>query len=350
MDDGSETTDTKSRDRVAKWWTLREDGRIRCNLCPRACTLRDGQRGFCYTRMAQGQKMVLDTYGRCSGLGIDPIEKKPLYHFLPGSQVLSFGTAGCNLNCRFCQNWDISEARENDRLTTAVSPGEIADLAVHYGAQSVAFTYNDPTIFAEYAIDTARDCHVEKLRTVAVSAGYISAEPRREMYAEMDGANLDLKGFTEDFYWHLTGAHLHDVLETIAYVCNETECWVELTTLLIPGHNDYDEEIQKLSKWIVDNVGPDVPLHFSAFHPDWKMRDVPRTPAITLQRAREIARSEGVRFVYIGNIRDREGGTTFCPGCGAALIVRDWFDVCENTVGESGQCPRCATVLPGVWA
>lgn len=350
MDDGSETTDTKSRDRVAKWWTLREDGRIRCNLCPRACTLRDGQRGFCYTRMAQGQKMVLDTYGRCSGLGIDPIEKKPLYHFLPGSQVLSFGTAGCNLNCRFCQNWDISEARENDRLTTAVSPGEIADLAVHYGAQSVAFTYNDPTIFAEYAIDTARDCHVEKLRTVAVSAGYISAEPRREMYAEMDGANLDLKGFTKDFYWHLTGAHLHDVLETIAYVCNETECWVELTTLLIPGHNDYDEEIQKLSKWIVDNVGPDVPLHFSAFHPDWKMRDVPRTPAITLQRAREIARSEGVRFVYIGNIRDREGGTTFCPGCGAALIVRDWFDVCENTVGESGQCPRCATVLPGVWA
>lgn len=350
MGDGFETTDMKSRDRVAKWWTLREDGRIRCDLCPRACTLRDGQRGFCYTRMAQGQKMVLDTYGRCSGLGLDPIEKKPLYHFLPGSQVLSFGTAGCNLNCRFCQNWDISKARENDRLTTAVSPGEIADLAVHYGAQSVAFTYNDPTIFAEYAIDTARACHIEKLRTVAVSAGYICAEPRREMYAEMDGANLDLKGFTEDFYWHLTGAHLHDVLETIAYVCNETECWVELTTLLIPGHNDYDGEIQKLSKWIVDNVGPDVPLHFSAFHPDWKMRDVPRTPASTLQRAREIARGEGIRFVYIGNIRDREGGTTFCPGCGDSLIVRDWFDVCENTVGESGQCPRCATVLPGVWA
>ena len=350
MGDGFETTDMKSRDRVAKWWTLREDGRIRCDLCPRACTLRDGQRGFCYTRMVQGQKMVLDTYGRCSGLGLDPIEKKPLYHFLPGSQVLSFGTAGCNLNCRFCQNWDISKARENDRLTTAVSPGEIADLAVHYGAQSVAFTYNDPTIFAEYAIDTARACHIEKLRTVAVSAGYISAEPRREMYAEMDGANLDLKGFTEDFYWHLTGAHLHDVLETIAYVCNETECWVELTTLLIPGRNDSGEEIRNLSKWIVDNVGPDVPLHFSAFHPDWKMRDVPRTPASTLQRAREIARGEGIRFVYIGNIRDREGGTTFCPGCGDSLIVRDWFDVCENTVGESGQCPRCATVLPGVWA
>lgn len=350
MGDGFETTDMKSRDRVAKWWTLREDGRIRCDLCPRACTLRDGQRGFCYTRMAQGQKMVLDTYGRCSGLGLDPIEKKPLYQFLPGSQVLSFGTAGCNLNCRFCQNWDISKARENDRSTTAVSPGEIADLAVHYGAQSVAFTYNDPTIFAEYAIDTARTCHAEKLRTVAVSAGYICAEPRREMYAEMDGANLDLKGFTEDFYWHLTGAHLHDVLETIAYVCNETECWVELTTLLIPGHNDSDAEIRNLSKWIVENVGPDVPLHFSAFHPDWKMRDVPRTPASTLQRAREIARGEGIRFVYIGNIRDREGGTTFCPGCGDSLIVRDWFDVCENTVGESGQCPRCATVLPGVWA
>ena len=350
MGDGFETTDMKTRDRVAKWWTLREDGRIRCDLCPRACTLRDGQRGFCYTRMVQGQKMVLDTYGRCSGLGLDPIEKKPLYHFLPGSQVLSFGTAGCNLNCRFCQNWDISKALENDRLTTAVSPGKIADLAVHYGAQSVAFTYNDPTIFAEYAIDTARACHAEKLRTVAVSAGYICAEPRREMYAEMDGANLDLKGFTEDFYWHLTGAHLHDVLETIAYVCNETECWVELTTLLIPGRNDSGEEIRNLSKWIVENVGPDVPLHFSAFHPDWKMRDVPRTPASTLQRAREIARGEGIRFVYIGNIRDREGGTTFCPGCGDSLIVRDWFDVCENTVGESGQCPRCATVLPGVWA
>ncbi|WP_311498171.1 AmmeMemoRadiSam system radical SAM enzyme [uncultured Mobiluncus sp.] len=349
MGDGFETTDMKSRDRVAKWWTLREDGRIRCDLCPRACTLRDGQRGFCYTRMAQGQKMVLDTYGRCSGLGLDPIEKKPLYHFLPGSQVLSFGTAGCNLNCQFCQNWDISKARENDRLTTAVSPGEIADLAVHYGAQSVAFTYNDPTIFAEYAIDTARACHTEKLRTVAVSAGYICAEPRREMYAEMDAANLDLKGFTDDFYWHLTGAHLRDVLETIAYVCNETECWVELTTLLIPGHNDSDTEIRNLAKWIVENVGPDVPLHFSAFHPDWKMRDVPRTPAKTLQRAREIAQGEGIRFVYIGNVRDREGGSTFCPGCGASLIVRDWFNVCENTVGESGQCPRCATVIPGVW-
>ena len=349
MGDGFETTNMKSRDRVAKWWTLREDGRIRCDLCPRACTLRDGQRGFCYTRMAQGQKMVLDTYGRCSGLGLDPIEKKPLYHFLPGSQVLSFGTAGCNLNCRFCQNWDISKARENDRLTTAVSPGEIADLAVRYGAQSVAFTYNDPTIFAEYAIDTVRACHAEKLRTVAVSAGYICAEPRREMYAEMDGANLDLKGFTEDFYWHLTGAHLHDVLETIAYVCNETECWVELTTLLIPGHNDSDAEIRNLAKWIVENVGPDVPLHFSAFHPDWKMRDVPRTPASTLQRAREIARGEGIRFVYTGNVRDREGGTTFCPECGDLLIVRDWFDVCENTVGESGRCPRCAAVIPGVW-
>ena len=321
-----------------------------CTLCPHRCALREGALGFCRARKAEGGKIVPLFYGNLSSLALDPIEKKPLYHFLPGSQVLSFGTAGCNLNCRFCQNWDISKARENDRLTTAVSPGEIADLAVHYGAQSVAFTYNDPTIFAEYAIDTARACHAEKLRTVAVSAGYICAEARREMYAEMDGANLDLKGFTEDFYWHLTGAHLHDVLETIAYVCNETECWVELTTLLIPGHNDSDGEIQNLSKWIVENVGPDVPLHFSAFHPDWKMRDVPRTPASTLQRAWEIARGEGIRFVYIGNIRDREGGITFCPGCGDSLIVRDWFDVCENTVGESGQCPRCATVLPGVWA
>lgn len=350
MGDVSKTIGAQCRGRVAKWWTWREDGRIRCGLCPRACTLREGQRGFCYTRLARNREMVLDTYGRCSGFGLDPVEKKPLYHFLPGTQVLSFGTAGCNLNCRFCQNWDISKARENDRLTTSVSPGEIADLALRYRAKSVAFTYNDPTIFAEYAIDTARACHAEKLRTIAVSAGYICAEPRREMYAVMDGANLDLKGFTEDFYWRLTGAHLRDVLETIAYVCNETKCWVELTTLLIPGHNDSDGEIRNLSKWIVENVGPDVPLHFSAFHPDWKMRNVPRTPATTLQRAREIACGEGVRFVYTGNVRDREGGSTFCPGCGDLLIVRDWFDVSENTVGESGQCPRCATVIPGVWA
>jgi pyruvate formate lyase activating enzyme len=330
-----------------RWWHRLDDGRVQCDLCPRDCRLHEGQRGLCFVRQRVGDQMVLTTYGRSSGFCVDPIEKKPLNHFHPGSSVFSFGTAGCNLACKFCQNWDISKSREMDKLMDQASPERIADVAAEVGCKSVAFTYNDPVIFAEYAIDVAQACHAQGLATVAVTAGYIHAEPRREFYAHMDAANVDLKGFTEAFYFQQTGAHLAPVLETLEYLKHETGCWFEITTLLIPGHNDSDDELAAESKWIMEHLGPDVPLHFTAFHPDYKMLDVPRTPASTLTRARRIARDAGLHYVYTGNVHDREGGTTWCPGCNAALIERDWYDVLRCEIDAAGSCPHCGTTIAG---
>ena len=330
-----------------RWWHRLDDGRVQCDLCPRECRLHEGQRGACFVRARSGDAMVLTTYGRSSGFCVDPIEKKPLDHFLPGSAVLSFGTAGCNLACKFCQNWDISKSRDMDRLMDAATPDAIARAAVDAGCRSVAFTYNDPVIFAEYAMDAADACRAAGVLTVAVTAGYISPAPRREFYAKMDAANVDLKGFTEDFYVKLTGAKLAPVLDTLAYLEHETDVWLEITTLLIPGKNDSVEEVRAMSKWIARELGPDVPLHFTAFHPDFKMTDLPPTPAATLTRARRIALDEGLRYVYTGNVHDREGGTTFCPGCGTALIVRDWYRIEAYRLTPQGTCPDCAVRIPG---
>jgi len=330
-----------------RWWHRLDDGRIQCDLCPRDCRLHEGQRGACFVRARVGDAMVLTTYGRSSGFCADPIEKKPLNHFLPGSAVLSFGTAGCNLACKFCQNWDISKSRDMDRLMDQATPEAIARAAVESGCRSVAFTYNDPVIFAEYAMDAADACHAEGVLTVAVTAGYISPAPRREFYAKMDAANVDLKGFTDEFYVKLTGAKLAPVLDTLAYLRHETDVWFEITTLLIPGRNDSPEEARAMSQWIFRELGPDVPLHFTAFHPDFKMTDLPPTPASTLVRARRIAMDEGLRYVYTGNVHDREGGTTFCPGCGGALIVRDWHRIEDYRLTAEGKCPDCATAIPG---
>ncbi|HUT40753.1 MAG TPA: AmmeMemoRadiSam system radical SAM enzyme [Gammaproteobacteria bacterium] len=331
----------------ARWWHTLPDGRIQCDLCPRDCKLHEGQRGACFVRMREGDRMVLTTYGRSSGFCIDPIEKKPLNHFYPGSSVLSFGTAGCNLACKFCQNWDISKSKDMDRLMDQASPEAIARAAQDSGCKSVAFTYNDPVIFAEYAIDTAQACHALGIQTVAVTAGYIHAEPRHEFYAVMDAVNVDLKAFTEEFYYRLTGAHLQPVLDTLVYLCHETQVWTEITTLLIPGHNDSDDEIRRMSQWIARELGPDVPLHFTAFHPDFRMQDVPATPPATLSRARRIAQAEGIRYVYTGNVHDRDGGTTFCPGCQQPLIVRDWHQILDYRVTEDGHCPDCGTAIAG---
>jgi pyruvate formate lyase activating enzyme len=331
----------------ARWWHKLDDGRIQCDLCPRDCRLHDGQRGLCFVRRRMDDAMVLTTYGRSSGFCIDPIEKKPLNHFFPGSTVLSFGTAGCNLACKFCQNWDISKSREMDRLTDAASPQRIAHAARDHGCISVAFTYNDPTIFAEYAIDTAEACRTLGVQSVAVTAGYIHAEPAREFYAMMDAANVDLKGFTEQFYFQQTGGHLAPVLDTLQYVRHETTCWLEITTLLIPGYNDSAGELDALTRWVADNLGPDVPLHFTAFHPDYKMTDVEPTPPLTLKRARAIALDNGLQYVYTGNVHDREGGTTFCPGCRRSLIERDWFEVLACDIDASGCCPHCGTGIAG---
>lgn len=337
---------------VGKWWVTLPDGRVQCDLCPRHCKLRDGQRGFCFVRQNVGGQLVLDTYGRSSGFAIDPIEKKPLNHFLPGTSVFSFGTAGCNLGCKFCQNWTISTSRQFDSLAEEATPTQIARSARKLDCASVAFTYNDPIIFAEYAIDAARACLEAGVNPIAVTAGYISPEAREEFFAPMRAANIDLKGFTDEFYRKVTGARLQTVLDTIEYV-NTTECWLEITTLLIPGKNDDEGEIRAMSQWIVDKLGPNVPHHFSAFHPSHRMRDVPPTSPATLRRAREIAMGEGENYVYTGNIYDPLGQSTICPTCSLRVVGRDRYRVTENILvavepGKSA-CPRCATVIPGVW-
>jgi len=331
----------------ARWWHPLEDGRVQCDLCPRDCKLHEGQRGACFVRQRVADEMVLTTYGRSSGFCIDPIEKKPLNHFYPGSSVLSFGTAGCNLACKFCQNWDISKSRDMDKLQSQASPEAIARAAKASGALSVAYTYNDPVIFAEYAMDTAAACRDLGIKSVAVTAGYIHAEPRREFYAKMDAANVDLKGFTDRFYQSLCAAHLAPVLDTLAYIKHETDCWLEITTLLIPGENDSDEEVRELSQWVMRELGPDVPLHFTAFHPDHKMRDKERTPAETVKRARRIAIDEGLHYVYTGNIHDAEGGATYCPGCGQSVVERDWHEVGGHCVNEASCCANCGTHIAG---
>ncbi|TAM46643.1 MAG: AmmeMemoRadiSam system radical SAM enzyme [Gammaproteobacteria bacterium] len=350
-----------------QYWHALEDGRVQCDVCPRLCKLHEGQRGLCFVRGNQDGKIVLTTYGRSSGYCVDPVEKKPLNHFLPGTPILSFGTAGCNLACKFCQNWDISKSREWDRLTDQASPETIARAAKELGCRSVAYTYNDPVIFMEYAIDVAQACHAQGVKSVAVTAGYMCAEPRREFYRYMDAANVDLKGFTEDFYWKICGGHLQPVLETLEYLKHETKVWFEVTTLLIPGHNDSDKELEEMTQWAVNHLGPDVPWHFTAFHPDWKMSDVPHTPAATLTRARNIALKNGLRYVYTGNVHDEAGGSTYCRQCGAKLIGRDWYvltawnlevangpslvrDPRLGPIGDgSGKCRQCGTPLPGVF-
>ena len=347
--------DPRSSDYPGRWWQPLPDGRVECRLCPRYCKLQDGQRGFCFVRQRAGAGIVLTTYGRSSGFCIDPIEKKPLNHFLPGSSVLSFGTAGCNLGCRFCQNWDISKAREFDRLSDAASPETIAARAKELGCRSVAFTYNDPVVFAEYAIDVAAACRALDIKTVAVTAGYITDEARPEFFHAMDAANVDLKAFTEDFYQRLCFAHLQPVLDTLVYLHRETDVWFEVTTLLIPGENDSAEEIDRASDWFAANLGPDVPWHFTAFHPDFKMLNTPRTPPASLERARGIARAKGLKYVYAGNVHDRAGGSTWCPSCGALLIERDWFELGVYDL-DGNRCRKCGCEIaghferhPGTW-
>jgi pyruvate formate lyase activating enzyme len=348
----------RQSDYPGRWWTMQPDGRIECRLCPRFCKLNEGQRGFCFVRQRVGDQVVLTTYGRSSGFCVDPIEKKPLNHFLPGTSVLSFGTAGCNLGCRFCQNWDISKAREWDKLADAASPEQIALAAERLGCRSVAFTYNDPVIFAEYAIDVADACRDRGIKTVAVTAGYITDDARPEFYRHMDAANVDLKAFTDAFYHRLCFAQLQSVLDTLKYLRHETNVWFEVTTLLIPGENDSDDELHNAAEWFAENLGPDVPWHFTAFHPDFKMLDKPRTPAATLTRAREIALSKGLHYVYTGNVHDAEGGSTWCPGCGQLLIERDWYELGEWKLEKDSQtelsashsrCRFCGYEIAGVF-
>ncbi|MGE5626025.1 MAG: AmmeMemoRadiSam system radical SAM enzyme [Bacillota bacterium] len=342
IDDNTGAHDTK-------YWHRLEDGRVQCDVCPRACKMHDGQRGLCFVRGAAGGEVKLYSYGRSSGFCIDPVEKKPLNHFLPGSAVLSFGTAGCNLACKFCQNWDMSKSREMDRLMDSASPLDLARAAKRLGCASMAYTYNDPVIFMEYAMDAADAGHELGVRSIAVTAGYVCAEPRLEFYRHMDAANVDLKGFTEDFYWKTCGGHLQPVLETLEFLKRETRVWFEITTLLIPGLNDSDAELEAETQWIMEHLGPDVPLHFTAFHPDYKMTDITPTPATTLTRARDIAVKNGLRYCYTGNVHDKAGGSTYCHACGTRLIEREWYELGEWRLTADGRCGSCGTPLPGVF-
>jgi pyruvate formate lyase activating enzyme len=333
-----------------RYWQTLPDGRVQCDVCPRHCRLGEGQRGLCFVRARENNQIVLKTYGRSSGFCVDPIEKKPLNHFLPGTPVLSFGTAGCNLTCKFCQNWDISKSREIDTLADSASPAAIAEAARRTGCRSVAFTYNDPVIFLEYALDVAQACHEADLKTVAVTAGYICPEPRVEFFRHMDATNVDLKGFTEDFYHKLCTGSLAAVLDTLEYIRHETRCWLEITTLLIPGENDSEHELHALSQWVREHLGTDVPLHFTAFHPDYKMLDKAHTPHATLIRAHDIARANGLAHVYVGNVEDHARGSTYCASCGKRLIGRARYVITDSSLGAGGVCLHCGAALAGVFA
>jgi pyruvate formate lyase activating enzyme len=333
-----------------KYWHQLEDGRVQCDICPRFCRLQEGQRGMCFVRARQNDQVVLTTYGRSSGFCVDPIEKKPLHHFLPGTSVLSFGTAGCNLACKFCQNWGMSKSREMDILADAASPEMIAKEAHQLGCRSVAYTYNDPVIFHEYAIDVSQACHERGIKSVAVTAGYVCEEPRIEFYRHMDAANVDLKAFSERFYHLLTGSHLQPILDTLIYLKKNTSVWLEITTLLIPGENDSESELEDLTQWVVEYLGRDVPVHFTAFHPDWKMLDKARTPPATLTMARRIAQKNGIRYAYTGNVADDiEGSNTHCHDCGNTLIRRDWYSIADWNLTEASQCRFCGASCAGIF-
>ena len=338
--------------RSGRYWHPLDNGRVQCDLCPRYCRLREGQRGLCFVRGRADDEIVLTTYGRSSGFCVDPVEKKPLYHFLPGTPVLSFGTAGCNLACKFCQNWDISKSRKFDRLQSFATPEAIAEMAEDSGSRSVAYTYNDPVIFLEYAVDVAEICRDRGLANVAVTAGYITDSPREEFFRAMDAANIDLKAFTDRFYWKICGGHLDPVLETLVYVKQETDVWLELTTLLIPGENDDRRELEAMTQWVYETLGPDVPMHFTAFHPDWKMQNISSTPKSTLTDARDIAIEAGMKYVYTGNVHDRKGSSTYCPGCDAMVIERDWYELGGwnlDVAGGAAVCHDCGHPIAGVF-
>lgn len=331
----------------ADWWQAEAGGRVHCYLCPRHCHIHPDQAGFCYIRVNREGKLYSLGYSSPAALQIDPIEKKPLNHFLPGSRVFSLGTAGCNMGCFFCQNWDISKSRQDQVRSQRVSPEDVPLLALEHGCESIAFTYNEPTIWGEYVIDISKAAKKHGLKTVMVSNGYITREAFHDIYDHIDAANIDLKAFTENFYGRITLTHLQPVLDTLRWLKNETTVWFELTNLLIPTLNDDPKEIGKLSEWILQHLGPDVPLHFTAFHPDFKLQDKPPTPPETLHQARHIACEAGLHYVYEGNIFS-DGAHTHCPDCGMLLIRRSWHNVLENNL-KTGACPRCRSVIPGVW-
>jgi pyruvate formate lyase activating enzyme len=333
---------------LAKWWETLENGKLRCTLCPRYCTLGEGQSGFCFIRENIGGKLFSLGYGHPAGFAVDPIEKKPLFHFLPGTTILSFGTAGCNLGCRFCQNWTMTKSRIDGQNSVNATPDEVIAIAKKYKTPSIAFTYNEPVIFGEYIIDISSLARQERIKTVMVTNGYIDKTARKDVYKNIDAANVDLKAFSENFYHRLTYSHLENVLNTIKWLKDETGVWIELTNLLIPGENDSPLETRAMCGWILKNLGDEVPVHFSAFHPDYKMTAYPGTPPSALIKARQTAICEGIKYVYTGNIYNPEGQTTFCPQCKTILLKRDWNSISINNL-QGTDCPNCHYQISGIF-
>lgn len=333
----------------AFWWKKTDREKILCTLCPRYCEIGIGQPGFCYIRQNIDGKLYTLGYGKPTGFAIDPIEKKPLNHFLPGTKILSFGTAGCNLGCKFCQNWSISKAQLDEINSLTASPDDVVQLAKQYSTPSIAFTYNDPTIFGEYVVDISKIAREEKIKSVMVTAGYIDKDARKDVYRFIDAANVDLKGFTERFYFKNTFSHLNDVLDTLVWIKNETEVWIELTTLLIPDENDSVEEIKNECDWILENLGENVPLHFTAFHPDFKMRNKIATPHLTLLRAKNIAEQVGIKYCYVGNVHDSKNQSTYCSKCNSLLIERDWHQIKFHNI-KNNSCTSCGHKVPGIFS
>lgn len=332
----------------ARWWDREADGRVACGLCPHGCRLKEGQTGICGVRAHVGGRLASMSYAHPTGFAIDPIEKKPLFHFMPGSPILSFGTLGCTLGCPWCQNWPQTHPERELPAGRPVRPEQVVALAQRERVPSIAYTYNEPTVFAEYLVDIARLAREQGIRNVAVTNGYITPKARPEVYADLDAANVDLKGFDEAFYQRETKGALEPILATLEWIVRETKIWLEITTLLIPGRNDTDAMLTRECEWIREKLGTDVPVHFTAFHPEFRMLDHPPTSVGTLTRAREIARHAGLRFVYTGNVADPDGQSTACPACGARLIERTWH--AAKVVGlERGACRKCGTAIAGVW-
>jgi pyruvate formate lyase activating enzyme len=330
----------------ALWWQKTDNDKILCTLCPRYCTIARGQSGFCFVRKNTGGRLYSLAYGRPTGFAVDPIEKKPLNHFYPGTDILSFGTAGCNLGCKFCQNWTTTKARIADANSVFASPEDVIKIAKRYKAPSIAYTYNDPTIFGEYVIDVSKLAREEGIKNVMVTAGYIDRNARKDVYKYIDAANVDLKAFTETFYHKMTFSHLNDILDTLVWLKKDTDVWLEITTLLIPGENDSPEEIKLMCEWILNNLGDEVPIHFTAFHPDFKMQDRKATPPQTLDTARRIAMTLGIRYCYLGNVHNQKGETTYCPNCKEELIARDWHSILSYKI-KDGKCFKCGFKIAG---
>jgi pyruvate formate lyase activating enzyme len=324
---------------AAAWWSPLPDGAVRCELCPHGCRLPDGRAGPCGSRANAGGRMVAKEYGRLVSTAVDPIEKKPLYHFHPGSSILSIAAQGCNLHCQFCQNWTISQRR--DAAAAEAAPEEVVALALARRSIGVAYTYSEPLVWYEYVRDTARLARAAGLRNVIVSNGFLNPEPLRELLPLVDAANIDLKAMDDDFYRQVCGAALAPVLATIR-TCREMGVHLEVTNLVIPGHNDEAAQIERLVDF-VSEVGRDVPLHFSAYRPDWKF-DAPPTPPATLARAAAIARRK-LDYVYLGNVRGRGASDTVCPHCGEPCIVREGF-AARVLFRDGAHCPGCGRALP----